>query len=83
MKTKNTLILIFLVLAAIVLAALIAGLTSQISFLKWLTWGEAIGFDAISFDLSVIKLSFSFHMQVNVLQVLLITAALLLYRKVK
>ena len=83
MKTKNTLILVFLVLAAIVLASLIAGLTSNVSFLKWLTWGETVGFDAINLDLAVVDFSFSFHMQVNVLQVVLITVALLLYRKVK
>ncbi len=82
-KTKNTLILVFLVLAAIVLSALVAGLTKNVDFLKWLTWGESIGFDTVNLDLSIIKLSFSFHMQVNVLQVLFIAAALLLYKKVR
>ena len=42
-----------------------------------------MGFDAVNLDLAVIQLSFSFHMKVNVLQVLLITGALLLYRKVR
>ena len=83
MKTKNTLILIFLVLAAIVLAALIGGLTEGISFLKWLTWGDSIGFDTIRMDLDIVDFSFSFKMQVNVLQVLFIGAALLLWKKVR
>lgn len=82
-KTKNTLLLVFFVLAAIVLSALIGELTSGVEYLKWLTWGEGVGFDAISLDLAVIQVSFSFHMQVNVLQVLLITGALLLYRKIR
>lgn len=82
-KTKNTLLLVFFVLAAIVLSALIGELTSGVEYLKWLTWGEGVGFDAISLDLAVIQISFSFHMQVNVLQVLLITGALLLYRKIR
>ena len=82
-KTKNTLILVFLVLAAIVLSALVGTLTKDISFLKWLTWGDSIGFDTVNLDLSIIDLSFSFHMQVNVLQVLFIAAALLLYKKVR
>ena len=82
-KTKNTLLLIFLVLAAVVLAALIGQLTSGVEYLKWLTWGESVGFDAVNLDLAVIQLSFSLHMKVNVLQVLLITGALLLYRKVR
>ncbi len=82
-KAKNTLILVFLVLAAIVLSALVGTLTKDIGFLKWLTWGESIGFDLGRLDLAIIDLSFSFHMQVNVLQVLFIAAALLLYKKVR
>ena len=82
-KTKNTLILVFLVLAAIVLSALVGTLTRNIDFLKWLTWGDSIGFDAVNLNLSIIGLSFSFHMQVNVLQVMFIAAALLLYKKVR
>ena len=83
MKTRNTLILIFLVLAALVLSALVGSLTQNIDFLKWLTWGDSIGFDAIQLDLAIIDLSFSFKMQVNVLQVLFIGAALFAYRKVR
>lgn len=83
MKTRNTLILIFLVLAALVLSALVGTLTQNVDFLKWLTWGDSIGFDAIQLDLAIIDLSFSFKMQVNVLQVLFIGAALFIYRKVR
>lgn len=83
MKTKNTLILIFLVLAALVLSALVGELTSGIEWLKWLTWGESVGFDTAGFDLAIIDFSVAFHMQVNVLQVIFIGAALLLYKKVR
>ena len=58
MKTKNTLILIFLVLSALVLSALIGTITENIGFLKWLTWGDSIGFDTVNLDLSIINLSF-------------------------
>lgn len=83
MKTRNTLILVFLVLSAVVLSALIGSLTEGISFLKWLTWGDSIGFDLNHVDLAVLDFSLSFHMQINVLQVLLIGAALLMYKKVR
>lgn len=82
-KAKNTLILVFLVLAAVVLSALIGTLTQNVEFLKWLTWGESVGFDTVNLNLAIINLSFSFKMQVNVLQVILIAAALLLYKKIK
>ena len=83
MKTKNTLILIFLVLAALVLSALISTLTESVDWLKWLTWGESVGFDLGQVNLAIIDFSLSFHMQVNVLQILFIGAALLLYKKVR
>ncbi|HOB35877.1 MAG TPA: DUF4321 domain-containing protein [Candidatus Avimonas sp.] len=83
MRTKNTLVLVFLLLSALVLSALIGALTQNIGYLKWLTWGDSLGFDTVNLDLSVINISFSFHMQVNVLQVVFISAALLLYKKIR
>ena len=83
MKLKNTLILVFLVLAALVISALISQLTMDISWLEWLTWGDSIGFEGVTIDLIIINFSFSFMMQVNVLQIILLFGALLLYRKVK
>ncbi len=83
MKTKNTFLLVFLILAAIVLSALVATITQNIDYLKWLTWGDSFGLDTVNIDLSIIKLSFSFHMQVNVLQVVFIAAALLIYYKTR
>ena len=80
MKAKNTLILVFLLLAAVVLSALIGTLTEGVEFLRWLTWGDSVGFDTVNLDLAIINVSFSFKMQVNVLQVVLIGAALLLIR---
>lgn len=83
LKAKNTLILVFLLLAAVVLSALIGTLTEGVEFLRWLTWGDSVGFDTVNLDLAIINVSFSFKMQVNVLQVVLIGAALLLYKKVR
>ena len=77
LKAKNSLILIFLVLAALVIAALVGQLTAGVSFLKWLTWGESVGFDTVNLNLIIVQISFAFKMQVNVLQVILVSAALL------
>ena len=83
MKAKNSLILIFLVLAALVIAALVGQLTAGVSFVKWLTWGESVGFDTVTLNLSLVRRRCAFKMQVNVLQVILVSAALLLYKKVR
>lgn len=84
MKTKGTvniLILIFLLLAALVVSALVAKLTANVEWLKWLTWGESVGLDSVGLDLSIIDFSFSFHMQVNALQILCIGLVLYINRK--
>ncbi len=83
MKAKNSLILIFLILAAVVLSTLVAELTKNIDFLQWLTYGDAIGFSLNNVNLAVIDFSFDFHIRANVLQILLIGAALLLYKKIR
>ena len=59
MKAKNSLILIFLVLAALVIAALVGQLTAGVSFLKWLTWGESVGFDTVNLNLIIVQISFA------------------------
>jgi len=84
MKTKgtvNVLVLLFLLIAALVFSGLIASLTTDVEWLKWLTWGESIGVDNFALDLSVIKFSLSFHMQINALQILCIGAALYIKKK--
>ena len=83
MKTKNILLLLFLLLAAIVLSGLVSTLTKDIDFLQWLTWGDSVGFDNVNLDLSVVQIGFSFKMQVNVLQIVFIGVALFVYRKVR
>ena len=83
MKAKNSLILLFLVLAAVVLSALISQLTQQIDWLKWLTWGDSLGFNLQNVNLAIVNFSFQFEMTANVLQVILIAAALLLYKKIR
>lgn len=81
MRAKHVLLLIFLLLTALVLSALVAQATAGVSGLKWLTWGDSVGFDTLNVDLSVIQLSLSFHMQVNVLQIICLVAALLVFRR--
>lgn len=83
-KTKGTvgvLTLIFLLLAALVVSALVAKYTADVEWLKWLTWGESVGLDGVNVDLAVINFSFSFHMQVNALQIICIGLALFVKRK--
>ncbi len=86
-KSKNFFLLLFFVLAALVIGGLISELTAGIPWLKWLTYGQSIAFNSDSagplIDLQIIQLNFGFRMQISVLQIILIVAALLIYRKVR
>ena len=83
MKAKNTLILLILILAAVVLSTLVAELTKNVGFLQWLTYGDSIGFTLDNVNLAVVNFSFDFHIRANVLQILLCGAALLLYKTMR
>ncbi len=86
-KSKDFFLLLFFVLAALVIGGLVGELTAGIPWLKWLTYGQAIGFNSEGagplIDLQMIQLNFGFRMQISVLQIILITVALLIYRKVR
>ena len=84
MKTRgaNWLLLLFFIAAALVLASLLAQLTVGVPALKWLTYGERIGFDALQINLAVLDFSIAFHFSANVAQILLLAVALIVYRKV-
>lgn len=86
MKGKNKLILIFLLLAGFVIGGLIAQVTTNIFFLKWLSFGMPIAINngnPVAIDLAIFKISFGFFMQINVAEVVCIIIALLLHRRIK
>ena len=70
-KSKDIFLLLFFVLAALVIGGLVGELTAGIPWLKWLTYGQSIGFNSEG------------AVHLSVLQIILITAALLIYRKVR
>lgn len=86
MKKKNVFLLIFLIAAAVVLGGLVSSLTKDVSWLNWLTYGQTIGIDTANpfvLNLVIVKLSFGFEFTVNVLQILLVGGALLIYRRIR
>jgi hypothetical protein len=86
MKGKNTLILIFMLLAGFVIGGLIAQVTSNIFFLKWLSFSMPIAINngnPVSIDLVLFRISFGFYMKINVSEVVCIIIALLLHRRLR
>ena len=89
MKSKNLLLLIFFVLAGVVLASLVSELVAGIPWLEWLSRGAGVSVGNLSgnsaplFNFSIVKLNFGLEMQINVIHIIFITAALVLYKKLR
>lgn len=85
MKVKRNIAFAFFLLAGIIIGALVASLAENIWFLQWLCYGKTVGIPTANpfiLDLSMLRLAFGFEIGVNVAQIITITIALLLYKRV-
>ena len=83
MKWKKTLVFILFLLTGVILGTLLTELVSKVSFLSWLGIGREIGVGyptPISIDLAVVKLSFGFSVDINIVKMLCIILCLWLYK---
>ncbi len=81
-REKGTLVLIIFILCGLVIGGLIGELTSNISWLNWLSYGQQFGFsDPIVLDLGVVKLTLALVFTINVSSIIGIVIAIFLYRK--
>lgn len=82
---KKFLILMLFLLGGILLGTLLTKIAEQVSFLKWLCWGDSIGIgypNPATVDLSVLKLQFGISLQMNIAKLLSIIVSLVLFLKV-
>lgn len=82
MKLKRTFLLLFCLLAGIVAGGMLASVCANVPVLSWLSYYNSIGFDPVTLDLSVLKVTFGLHMGVSVAQIITISLALFLYGKI-
>lgn len=79
---KRVLIFCLFLLAGLLLGTVLTQVASRVGFLRWLCWGDSIGFGwptPATLDLSVIKISFGMSMELNIAKLLCIIAALAAY----
>ena len=79
---KKTLIFLMFLLAGLIMGTVLTKIASQVNFLSWLCWGDAIGFgypESVTLDLSVIKLNLGIYVELNVARLLCIIAAMAAY----
>ena len=82
-RAGSILILAFIILAAVVLGGLVAELTKDIGFFHWIGYERSVGIPTVSLDLAIIKLNFGFELSINVIQIIFLTAAVFIYRKIR
>ena len=82
-KGKSGWILIVLILSGLVIGSLLGELAGKIDFLWWLSYGESFGLSTpVTLDLSVLKITFSCMIKINVASIIGMLLAVIWYRKV-
>ena len=78
---KNYWTLLLLVLAGIVLGGFIGELTSNVSFLIWLNYGQSFGLsDPLVLNLGILVLTFGLKIKITIAGIIGILIAILIYR---
>lgn len=82
MKGKGTWVCILFILAGLVIGGLIGELTSGISFLWWLSYGQEFGLTSpLELNLSVVKITFAVMFKINIASIIGVIISMFIYRK--
>ncbi len=82
-RDKNIWILIVFILAGLVIGGLIGQFASKVDALWWLAYGESFGLsEPLHLDLSIVKLTFSLMLKINISSIIGMAIAIFAYRKV-
>ncbi len=82
-KEKNFWILLVFLLSGLVLGGLLGILAESIDWLWWLAYSQNFGLSSpVALDLSVLKISFSFMVKINVASIVGMAIAIFIYRKI-
>ncbi len=82
-KEKNFWILLVFLLSGLVVGGLLGILAEGINWLWWLTYGQSFGITSpVTLDLSVLKITFSFMIKINIASILGMAISILIYRKI-
>ena len=83
---KDSLVLLLLLLAGVVLGGFLGYLTKDISWLSWLNYGQCFGLtgangSALVLELGVLTLQFGLQIKITIASIIGIVVAFFLYRK--
>ena len=80
---KNTILLILLLIAGMVVGSLIATATADIEGLNLLAYSMEVGIDPTPINLIIVKLTFGFHFSMSIAQIIFMIVAVAVYPKLK
>ena len=83
---RNSLVLLLLMLAGVVLGGFLGTLTKDISWLSWLNYGSSFGLtgadgSALLLNLGVLTIQFGLQIKITIASIIGIVVAFFLYRK--
>lgn len=80
--SKNSWLFLIFVLCGIVIGGLIGELSSTVTWLKWLSYGQSFGItQPVVLDMGVLKLTFALTIKINIVSIVGIIIAIFLYKK--
>jgi len=84
---KNSLVLLLLMLAGVVLGGFIGHLTRDISWLSWLNYGQNFGLtgangSALVLELGVLTLQFGLQIKITIASIIGIVIAFFIYHRI-
>ncbi len=82
-RDKNFWILLVFLLSGLVIGGLLGEIASKVDFLWWLSYGDDFGIKSpVNLDLSVLKITFSLIIKINIASIIGMAIAIFIYRKV-
>ena len=82
MKSKNGWVLLLMLLSGIVLGGFLGMLTTNVTGLSWLNYGESFGLESpIVMDLGLLVLTFGLRIHISIASIIGVVLAILIYRK--
>ncbi len=82
-KDKNFWILLVFLLSGLVIGGLLGELASKIDALWWLAYGQSFGLaEPLKLDLSILQVTFSLMIKINIASIIGMVLAIFIYRKV-
>lgn len=80
MRSKNSWVLLLMVLSGIVLGGFIGEMTSRIPYLSWLNYGESFGLnDPLVLNLGILVITFGLSIRITMASIIGVIIAIIIY----